>query len=158
MRAQNAVSLGVSQKLDKAVVVVVGAGSAVGLEWELADLVLDLLLLELLFSVADPRDLRVRVDNGGNGHVVDVTDTAGQLFDDGDTFLFGLVRQHGTLDDVTNGVDVGHGGAEVVVNGHATSFVELDADLLQAQVVGEGATTHGHEHDVAVELHGALEN
>jgi hypothetical protein len=84
--AQNAVSLGVSQELDKTVTVVIGACSAVGLERELADFVFDLLLLELFFSVADPRNLRCSVDDGRNGHVIDVTDTAGQLFDNGNTW------------------------------------------------------------------------
>lgn len=107
MSTQNAVSLSVSQKLDKAVVVVISAGSAVSLEGELADLVFNLLLLELFFGVTNPSDFRVSVNNGRNGHVVDVTNTASQLFDDGNTFFFGLVSQHGTLDDVTNGVDVG---------------------------------------------------
>ena len=41
----------------------VGAGAGVGLEGELADLVLDALSLELLLGLTDPRHLRVSVDH-----------------------------------------------------------------------------------------------
>ena len=57
MGAQHPVSLLVRQDLDQAVRVIVGLGSAVGHEGELAHVVLDALGLEVLLVLADPGHL-----------------------------------------------------------------------------------------------------
>jgi hypothetical protein len=51
----------------------VGLRTRVGREREFTDVVLDAGSLELLLILTDPRNLRVRVDNGWYGMVVDVT-------------------------------------------------------------------------------------
>lgn len=56
----------------------VGAGAGVGLEGELADLVLDALSLELLLGLTDPRHLRVSVDHRRHDVVVNVAMAACQ--------------------------------------------------------------------------------
>src|SRR3954468_3479853 len=70
--AQHPVGRRVRQDLDEAVGVPDRAGAAVGQERELADLVGDLLLLELLLGPADRSHLRVRVHHARNDVVVDV--------------------------------------------------------------------------------------
>jgi hypothetical protein len=92
VHAKNLIRLLLHDKLHKAVRVVVGLGTRVGNERELADLVFDAFLLEVFFRTADPcdlfvpqqlssnekkksvsqTDLGVSVDDGRNGVVVDV--------------------------------------------------------------------------------------
>ena len=62
----------VGQDFDKAVSVVDGLGARVGHEWEGANLVLGALGLQILLGLANPCDLGVGVDDGGNAVVVDV--------------------------------------------------------------------------------------
>jgi len=64
---------------------------------------------------------------------------------------FGLVREHGAGDDVTDGPDAGGGGLEVGVDLDAFLFVELHAGLVEAEVVGEGAAADGDEDFVGGE-------
>lgn len=60
---------------------------------------------------------------------------SGDGFDGGNTLLLGLVREHGSIDAVSNGVDVGDGGAEVGVNFDAAELVGLDAELVKAKAL-----------------------
>ena len=83
--AKDAVSLRLSQNLDEALGVEVGLCARVRREAEFADLVLDALRLELLLSLADPGHLWVRVDNGGDGGVVNMTMTTLDKLDSSDT-------------------------------------------------------------------------
>lgn len=86
--------------------------------------------------------------------VVNVTSLARNDLSDGNALLLGLVRKHGPRDDVTDGPDRGDVGAEVVVDLHATAVVELDADLLDAELVDVGSAANGHEHAVRLHLLG----
>ena len=59
----------------------------------------------------------------------------------GDTVLLCLVRQHGPMDDVPDGIDAGDAGPEVVVDGHAPSGIDFDPRLLEAKALQEGSAT-----------------
>ena len=85
VHAEDLVSLLLGEELDEAVGVEVGLGTRVGDEAELADVVLDTSGLEVLLSLTNPGDLRVSVDNRGNGGVVDVAVTVLDKLDSGDT-------------------------------------------------------------------------
>ena len=83
--AKDTVSLRLSQNLDEALGVEVGLCARVRREAKFADLVLNALRLELLLSLADPGHLWVRVDNGGDGGVVNMTMTTLDKLDSSDT-------------------------------------------------------------------------
>ena len=85
VHTEDTVGLSVGEELDETVGVGVGLGAGVGAEGEGADLVLDALRLELLLSLADPGHLWVRVDNGGDGGVVNMTMTTLDKLDSSDT-------------------------------------------------------------------------
>ena len=72
MAAEDFVGRLVGQDFDEAVGVVDGLGARVGHEGEGADLVLGALGLQVLLGLANPGDLGVGVDNGGDAVVVDV--------------------------------------------------------------------------------------
>ena len=90
VRAKHPVSLLVGQHLHEAVGVVVGLGPAVGHEGELAHVVLDALALEVLLVLAHPRNLGVRVDDGGHAVVVDVHGLAHHPLARDDGLVLGL--------------------------------------------------------------------
>ena len=72
------------------------------------------------------------VNDRGNGFVIDVPLLTGDLFDDGDALFLSLVREHRTLDDVTDGEHFGPGGGVGVhVDDDLASCVGLDARGVQ---------------------------
>jgi len=85
MYTQDPISFLLSQDLHESFRVQVGLGARVGREAEFADLVRDAFLLEVLFSLADPGDFGVGVDDGGDGVVVDVSMASFDELDSGDT-------------------------------------------------------------------------
>lgn len=87
-----------------------------------------------------------------NSTVVDVAISLANIFDGRDTFLLGLVRQHGTEGDVANDTDVGDFGAIFLIDDNATALVGLDSDIFEAEAGGIGAAADSDEDDIGVEL------
>ena len=74
-------------------------------------------------------------------------------FDDGDALFLSLVREHWTLDDVTDGEHARDVSLKRVgFDDHLTEFVGLHADVFETETVGERTTTGGDENDVGVHL------
>ena len=63
--------------------------------------------LELLFALADPRDLGVSVDDRWDAVVVNVWVATKHALDSNDALVLSLVREHGAVDDVANSIDAG---------------------------------------------------
>jgi hypothetical protein len=108
--------------------------------------------LQLLLVLSDPSDLGMSVDDRRNGGVVDVTVTLVDDLDSGDTLLLGLVGKHGSEGDISDALDTLDRGVELVVDDDSTLVVELDADGLEVEVLGDGSSTDSNEDDVSVEL------
>lgn len=146
--AQDSVRLFVSDDLDQTFAVVVGLGTRIGHEGESSDLVVDLFGNALLLVLSNPGNLRVGVDDGGNGAVLDVAVSTGNVLDSRDPFLLGLVGKHGTVGNVADSTDVGHIGPELLVDHDTAAVVDFDTDLLGAQARGDGSATDGDKHSV----------
>lgn len=150
--AQQAVRLGVGKDLDEAVRVEVGLGSGVGAEGEGADLVGDVLALEVLLGLADPGDLGVCVHDGRDAAVVDVAVALGNVLDDGNSLLLGLVGKHGAKGHVTNAADVRDLGSVLGVDDDAAALVQLEANVLQAQALSVGTAADGDQDNLGINL------
>lgn len=150
--AEDAVRLGVRQELDHALRLEVRLGARVGGEGEAAGAVLDALLLQLRLVLPDPRDLRVRVHDRGDGAVVDVPVALGDVFDGRDRFFLGFVREHGAEGAVADDADVGYLGAVLFVDDDAAFVVDVQASVLEPEPGGVWAAADGDEDDVGVEL------
>lgn len=85
MRAQNPIRLLLRQDLHEAFRVQVGLGTRVGREAEFPDFVGYAFFLQFLFCLAHPGDFWVRVDDGGDGVVVDVSVPGFDEVDSSDT-------------------------------------------------------------------------
>jgi len=85
MRAQNPVRLLLRQDLHEPFRIQVGLGTRVGREAEFPDFVRHAFFLQLLFCLANPGDFRMRVDDGGDGVVVDVSVSGFDKVDSSDT-------------------------------------------------------------------------
>jgi len=57
----------------------------------------------------------------------------GDLLDGGDSFFFGLMGEHGSGDNVSDSVDVGHGGLPGLVGFDQTSVSCGQTGLLQVE-------------------------
>ncbi len=152
MDAQHAVGLGVGQDLHEAVGLAVGAAPRIGHERELARLVGDAVLFELLLGLADRRGFGPGIDDAGNGVVIDMGRLAGHRLDGGDALFLGLVGQHGAVDDVADGIDARHVGLEAGVGLDPAALVDLDAGLLEPKAVGVRHPADGHQDGVAFDL------
>lgn len=109
----------------------IGPCSSIGLKREFSNFELDLLVFELFFSVTDPRDFRVRVNDGRNGLVVYVAWSAREGLNHRNAFFARFVRQHRAFDDIANRVNVRQCGAELFVGLNSTSRVCFDAKFLE---------------------------
>lgn len=67
----------------------------------------------------------------------------------GDAFFGGFVGKHGAVYEVSDGKDVGDGGAKEAVDGNEALGIGLDAKGLKAEVLGVGAPAYGDKDDVA---------
>lgn len=151
VNTEDLVSLLLRDKLHLALGVEVRLRPRVGHEGELADLVLNAIRLELLLGLADPSDLGVGVDDGGNGAVVDVTVTRVEILSGRNALLLGLVCEHGTEGDVADTLDASDGGVELRVDDDTALGVDFDADFLEVEAGGDGATANRDEDDVSFE-------
>ena len=92
------------------------------------------------------------VHDAGDGVVVDVAVAFGDVFDGGDGFFFGFVREHGAEGAVADYADVREFGAILFVDYEAAFVVEFEADVFETEAGGVGAAADGYEDDVGVEL------
>lgn len=148
---ENAVGLGISNEFDDTLGVEVGLGARVGAEGESADVVLDAGGLDLGLVLADPGNLGVGVHDAGDGSVVDMAVALLDVLDNGNSLLLGLVSQHGAEGNVTNDADVGDLGAVLLVNDEAAALILVDADVLNVQTLGVGATADGDQDDISIQ-------
>ncbi len=126
--ADEAVALGVHDELDEAALFADAAGAGVGFEGELGGGIADAALLGFFFGEADGGDFGVGVGDVGDGEVVDGGAVAGEELGYGNAFFGGFVGEHGAVDEVSNGEDVGLLGLEGGINGDESSGVFFDAD------------------------------
>ena len=150
--AQKSVGLGVGENLDHTLSVEVGLGARVGAEGEGTNAVGDAGLLEVLLRLSHPRNLGEGVHDRRDAAVVDVAVTLLDVLDNSDGLLLGLVSKHGAEGGITDAADVGDLGAVLGVNNNASALVLLQADVLEAETVGVGATTNGNKDNVTLEL------
>lgn len=62
------------------------------------------------------------------------------------------MRQHGAKSDITNALDALGGSVELVVNDDSAALVELDANLVEVETLGDWSTTNSNEDDIGVDL------
>ena len=154
MHAKHAIRLLLDDKLDIALSVEVGLRARVGREGVLANLILHASGLELLLSLADPRDLRVRVHDRRNRVVVDVPVPRLDVLDSRDALFLGLVCEHRAEGDVADAFHARHRGVKLVVNYNPAFFVDFGANGFQVEAVGVWPSTDGNQNNVGFELEG----
>ena len=96
-------------------------------------------------GLAHAGDLRVGVDDGGDGVVAHPVLFAQDVVDGNLALPVGGVGQHGLAVDVAGGIDAGDVGAHILV-GDDGAPLGVDADGLQTQVGSEGPPADGEEH------------
>jgi anti-anti-sigma factor len=101
---------------------------------------------------ADARDLRIGVDRARHRAVVDDGVVAARVLGRDLALAERRVRELPVAGAVADGVDVVDGGAAVLVRGDSLARVEVDTELLEAEVLDLGRTPDGDEHQVG--LHG----
>lgn len=94
----------------------------------------------------------MRVHDGGNGVVVDVTVALFDKFDGRDTFFFGFVCEHGAECAVADDADVREFGAVLFVDYETAFVVDFEADVFETETGGVRATADSYKNDVRVEL------
>eukprot|EP00042_Codosiga_hollandica_P043511 m.412814 g.412814 ORF g.412814 m.412814 type:complete len:337 (-) comp56570_c0_seq2:503-1513(-) len=148
---QQAISLLVCQHLDETLSLLVASSTAVGGHQEGTNLVFDALGLQLLLRLTNPSDFGGCVEYGRHAVVVDVRLATKNSLNAENTLILGLVRQHRSVNDVTNRVDVGDVGLEVVVNLDPV-LLQSDAELLDTEVLEVRPATNADKQHVSVDF------
>mmetsp|Transcript_20960 Transcript_20960/g.53082 ORF Transcript_20960/g.53082 Transcript_20960/m.53082 type:complete len:437 (+) Transcript_20960:337-1647(+) len=137
------------------IMITVGASTRVSLKGEFTSLEFATFGLELFGCLADPSNFRIRVDDTRDRIIVHVTSLrVDDILNGSNTFFFGLVCEHGSLDHITDGADGRHVGSKVLIGHDHSTIGHLHTDLVQTELVGVGATSHRHQHHVGVDLLG----
>lgn len=142
----------VRDELDHAFRFQIRLGPRVRREGETPRLVLYPLLFQFRFVLPHPCDFRVRVHDGGNGVVVDVTVALFDEFDGRDTFFFGFVGEHGAKGAVADDTNVREFRAVLFVDYETAFVVDFETDVFKTETGGVGAAPDGYKDDVCVEL------
>ena len=122
MNAQDSIGLGVGQDFDESVAVAQRAGTAVGTKREDSLAVLDAFRLQLVFGFADAGHFGMRVGDGGNHVVVDVSVAGHEPLDAGHGLVLGLMGEHRTANDVPHGENARDDRVEMLVDRNATAI------------------------------------
>src|SRR5207302_6081044 len=100
---------------------------------------------------ADSGDLRIGVDRARNSPVVDDRVVAGRVLGGDLALPEGGMRELPVARAVADGVDVANRRAPALVRGDPLALVELDADLLEAEVLDRRASPDRDEHQIALD-------
>jgi hypothetical protein len=130
----------------------VGLRTRIRREGELANLVLHPSRLELLLGFADPGNLGMSVNNGGDSMVVNVTMSLLDVLGGGNALFFSLVCKHGAKSDVTDTLYVLDSRVELVVNDDTAFVIKLNTNLLKVKPLSVGSTANGDKDDIGFEL------
>lgn len=152
MYSEKSVCLFVSQYFNEAFSVVVGFGAGVGDEWEFTNFVGDFLLFQLFFSLANPSDFWMSVDNRWDTIIVNVDWTSANSLNSDDSFIFSFVSQHGSFDDVSDGIDSFGWGLEFGVDWDTATLIELDSDVFETEVATVWTTADSDKENVTFKL------
>jgi hypothetical protein len=152
MDTQDLVGLSFGQELDESLRVQICLCPRIGTEHELPNFVLDSFRLQVLFRLADPRNLRVGVDNGRDGIVIDVPVPGLDVLNRSDAFFFRLVGKHGTKRNIADAFDVLLRSGELIVDDDATSVVEFNARGFEIEAVRVWPSADGDKDDVSLQL------
>ena len=151
MDTQNLVSLLLSNNLDESLRILVRLGPGVRSERELPDLKLHALLLQILFRLSDPSDLRVGVHDRWDGIVVDMPVTRLEILHSGDTLFFGLVGKHGSKGDIADTLNSRDRGVELVINHDSAPVVDLNSNVLETETLDVWSATDGDKDDISLQ-------
>src|SRR5258708_5672705 len=153
VRAEDLSVFRAANDLDEAVDLAGRAGAAVRGEGELADLVVELLLLAGLLCKAHRGHFWVAVGGAGNVRVVEQVRVLprDRLCRD-DALALALVCEHRRAGDVADGVDALDAGLHLFSDADEPALGELDALLLEPDVLDVGRASSRDEHDVGLEL------
>lgn len=143
MGAEEGVCLGMSNEFDEAELFSGAAGERVGFKGELAGFYGDIKGFCFGFCEANSPYFWVCIDDARDGYIFDMGRFVSDKLGDGISFFGGFMGEHGAIYDISDGIDVGMGGAEVVIDGDEPFFVRGDVDVIEAKVLGVGAAADG---------------
>src|SRR6201991_1837339 len=154
MDTEHAISLRIRENLDETFRGLIHLGTAVCGKWKLTDGISDAGLLQLFLGLADRGNLGRGIHNTWDNVVVHVSRLARHDFRDRNTFILGLVREHGARDHIADRIDALHAGREMRINLHAAAIVERNAGLLQPEAFGIGHAPDADQHDIGFDRFG----
>ena len=144
MGTEHTVALFIANDLDHATGITFGFGATTGGKRKAAHLIINTFAFQLLFGLADPRHLRVGVNDIRHDIVVHRTMLASDAFGGHYTFFGSLVGEHRATHNVTNGIHPRHIGLAKFVDMKQATLILFDIRLISANIIGVGATTNSN--------------
>src|SRR6202011_1952444 len=153
MGTKNPIGLGIGNKLDRTLGILVSQRASIGAKWKFPDANFDPLFFGLILSESDTRELGIGVNNSRNHFVVYMTGLAGNSLDARDPLVLGLVRQHWTRNHIANGVNAFDVSPKMFIDFNSFSLVERHSNFLCAQALRVRAASDGNQNLISFELH-----
>ena len=136
--AQYALGLRIEDEFGHAFGAVDGHGAAGCSPGELGDFDFAIFFLRMGFGQACPGDFGIGEDHGGNGVGLKCDFVTRDGFDRGSSFMRGFMRQHGFADYVSDGVDGGVVGLQLLVDLDESARTDFDLSFVEAGNFGIG--------------------
>ena len=152
MRPENAIGLGVGDKLYHSIELFVRDRAGVRAERKSSNAIIDPLLLRLFLSQSNAGQLGICINDSRDRIIINMAVFAGDPFHAGDPFVFSLVRQHWAgnyISDRVNAIDLRF---KMLVHFDPLLVVELDPNFLRAESFAERPSPDRNEHFVGLEL------
>src|SRR3979411_2229882 len=124
MGTKNPIGLGVGNKLNRTLGILVSQSASIGAKWKFPDANFDPLFFRLILSQSDTRKLGIGVNNSRNHFVVYMTGFAGNSPEARYPLVLGLVRQHWTRNHITNGINAFDVSPKMFIDFDSFSLVE----------------------------------
>src|SRR5690554_4527248 len=152
VNTKDAIGLRIRQNFHKALGRRHSYRATVGGERNLADAIVDIIRLELLFGFADPGNLGVGIDHPGYGVVITLSCLTSNDLGNHHALFHRLVSQHRSAHDITDGPNARQRRGAMRVHLDETTFVDLQPHAFGVQTVRVRHTSNRHDQTIGREL------
>mmetsp|Transcript_41496 Transcript_41496/g.125724 ORF Transcript_41496/g.125724 Transcript_41496/m.125724 type:complete len:269 (+) Transcript_41496:412-1218(+) len=148
MCSKDAVGLLVSQDLHKSFTITIGTSARICRKGERPLRISHTCLLQFFLRLTNRRNFWVSINHPRNSIIIDMPSEASNCFDRRNAFLFRLVRKHGAINTITDGIDRWNSCLEVLINLDSPELISLYSQGLKSKSISVRPPASGNKNNV----------